>query len=169
MALWHTIGTVRREEVSQYQTLRKLHRIALEQDLRCAYCSEPFGNYVDEANPTLDHVVPQAKGGSNDPSNLVAACARCNHAKGDMSVEAFCALIDAGGLRARRKLRLPLGRFEPPQTLRAKLLRANIEAAQRQKPKPPPKGPKVKKLAHFIAVAREWDEDRFVKKETPYG
>ena len=29
----------------------------------------------------VDHVVPVCKGGTNDPSNLVAACFRCNRGK----------------------------------------------------------------------------------------
>ncbi len=42
----------------------------------CAYC----GDVAD----TVDHVIPQAKGGDNHPHNLTAACSECNAAKGDM-------------------------------------------------------------------------------------
>jgi 5-methylcytosine-specific restriction endonuclease McrA len=31
----------------------------------------------------VDHVLPRSKGGSDHPSNLVAACQRCNLARGD--------------------------------------------------------------------------------------
>jgi 5-methylcytosine-specific restriction protein A len=31
---------------------------------------------------TADHVIPLAKGGSNDPGNLVPACAPCNSSRG---------------------------------------------------------------------------------------
>jgi 5-methylcytosine-specific restriction endonuclease McrA len=41
----------------------------------CRYCG-------GEAN-TVDHVLPKARGGTDDPSNLVAACARCNYSKQD--------------------------------------------------------------------------------------
>lgn len=48
----------------------------------CAYC----GRAHDEAGQllvlTLDHVRPRAYGGSSLRSNLVAACRRCNAAKG---------------------------------------------------------------------------------------
>lgn len=151
--------------------LRKLHRLAREQDMRCAYCSEPFGNYADEANPTLDHVIPKARGGTDVASNLVAACARCNHAKGDMDADAFCALIDAGRLRARRKLTNRPDRIELPKEQRDKLLRANIAAAERQKPPPPrranPPHSKNKPLKRIYTIVdvRQWDEDRFTRKD----
>lgn len=42
---------------------------------RCVYC----GRRAD----TRDHVVPRSRGGANTADNLVAACKRCNNAKGD--------------------------------------------------------------------------------------
>lgn len=41
----------------------------------CAYCG-------GRAN-TVDHLQPVSRGGSDQPSNLVAACGRCNRQKGD--------------------------------------------------------------------------------------
>ena len=41
----------------------------------CAYCR------CNRAT-TLDHVKPRSKGGSNLRSNLIPACAECNHSKG---------------------------------------------------------------------------------------
>src|SRR5689334_19366764 len=41
----------------------------------CAYC----GNRAD----TIDHVRPRSRGGQHVWTNVVAACARCNHRKGD--------------------------------------------------------------------------------------
>lgn len=46
-------------------------------DYRCRYCGST-------RKLTLDHVVPQAKGGTDHPSNLVACCGDCNEAKGNM-------------------------------------------------------------------------------------
>jgi len=43
----------------------------------CRYC----GASAPDAKLTVDHVVPDALGGSNEPSNLVAACADCNSGK----------------------------------------------------------------------------------------
>jgi 5-methylcytosine-specific restriction endonuclease McrA len=42
---------------------------------RCVYCSVRAD--------TIDHVVPRSRGGRNEWTNVVAACARCNHRKGD--------------------------------------------------------------------------------------
>jgi hypothetical protein len=47
---------------------------------RCRYC----GGTSAEARLHVDHVIPRAAGGSNDPENLVTACARCNIGKGAM-------------------------------------------------------------------------------------
>lgn len=43
----------------------------------CRYC----GRGAPEAKLTVDHVVPIALGGSDDPANLVAACVDCNAGK----------------------------------------------------------------------------------------
>ena len=40
----------------------------------CQYCGAPAEH--------VDHIIPRSKGGSDDASNLVAACARCNLSKG---------------------------------------------------------------------------------------
>lgn len=44
---------------------------------RCKYC----GATSDDAELTIDHVVPVALGGTNEASNLVTACRRCNSGK----------------------------------------------------------------------------------------
>jgi 5-methylcytosine-specific restriction endonuclease McrA len=42
---------------------------------RCQYCFK--------AGDTIDHVTPRARGGQHSWENVVAACRRCNGAKGD--------------------------------------------------------------------------------------
>lgn len=44
---------------------------------------------------TTDHIVPRAKGGTNDRRNLVAACYRCNQNKADMLPTCTCARCQA--------------------------------------------------------------------------
>lgn len=41
----------------------------------CTYCGDPA--------TCVDHVVPVSRGGTDEDSNLVAACGPCNSAKGD--------------------------------------------------------------------------------------
>ncbi len=43
----------------------------------CRYC----GAQAPDVKLTVDHVIPEALGGSDEPSNLVTACADCNSGK----------------------------------------------------------------------------------------
>jgi 5-methylcytosine-specific restriction endonuclease McrA len=62
----------------------------------CAYC----GNRAD----TIDHVRPLSRGGPNSWTNVVAACARCNHRKGDQ-------------LLSELGWHLPVAPAQPPATV----------------------------------------------------
>lgn len=50
----------------------------------------------------IDHVIPRSAGGSNDPSNLVAACRDCNASKGADDPRVPCALFGTQTLRDMR-------------------------------------------------------------------
>lgn len=50
----------------------------------CRYC----GAEAPGVKMTVDHVVPQALGGSDDPTNLVAACEPCNSGKTSIPADA---------------------------------------------------------------------------------
>src|ERR1700735_5019605 len=51
-------------------------RAVLDRDgYLCVYCGA--------RDDTIDHVRPRSKGGTHIWTNVVAACARCNHRKGD--------------------------------------------------------------------------------------
>lgn len=61
----------------------KLRFAILQRDgFRCRYCGTPAAT----AELQVDHVVPVAKGGTNDPANLVTACWLCNIGKSDASL-----------------------------------------------------------------------------------
>jgi 5-methylcytosine-specific restriction endonuclease McrA len=45
---------------------------------RCFYCDAPVG-----AKATVDHLIPRAYGGTDEPANIVLAHRRCNQRKGD--------------------------------------------------------------------------------------
>lgn len=50
----------------------------------CRYC----GAKAPDVALTVDHVVPETLGGSDDPSNLVAACEDCNAGKSSIQPDA---------------------------------------------------------------------------------
>jgi hypothetical protein len=59
---------------------RMLRKTILERDHRtCRYCCAVATH--------VDHVYPHSRGGSDDPSNLVACCKRCSDTKGDRTPE----------------------------------------------------------------------------------
>ena len=70
-----------------YQKTQKGYVMERDGD-RCRYCGKPAGK---RRKLTLDHVEPQARGGSDAPYNIVAACERCNAEKGDRPVAEFLA------------------------------------------------------------------------------
>lgn len=49
---------------------------------RCVWCGRGFGRLVPA---TTDHLVPRVKGGPSWPENEVAACRRCNGARGHLT------------------------------------------------------------------------------------
>ena len=50
---------------------------------RCGYCGET------PKQMHIDHIVPKARGGTDELSNLMPACASCNNFKMSFSVEQF--------------------------------------------------------------------------------
>lgn len=62
----------------------------------CRYC----GGVAPDVTLTVDHVIPVALGGSDDPSNLVAACRDCNAGKSSVAAdEALVADVESDALR----------------------------------------------------------------------
>lgn len=83
---------------------RRLRFEILKRDRHaCRYC----GATAPDAILTVDHVIPRALGGSDDPTNLVTACRDCNYGKasvhpGDETV----ADVAADALRWARAMEL---------------------------------------------------------------
>ncbi len=55
---------------------------------RCFWCGTGFvmgwtGPTLPDDAPTIDHVIPRSKGGTNDLDNLLLACNKCNNKRGD--------------------------------------------------------------------------------------
>ena len=60
---------------AQYKTF-----VLSRDEYACVYCGS-------EQNLSLDHVIPQSKGGSHEPENLVCCCKSCNSSKRDRTPE----------------------------------------------------------------------------------
>ncbi len=69
--------------------IRKEKRLAiyLRDGLACAYCETAL---EDCERLTLDHLTPHSQGGSNEPSNLVTCCVKCNSIRADRPWKDFC-------------------------------------------------------------------------------
>ena len=72
------------------------HTLYGQQEGRCKGCGHhfPFQNF------TVDHIVPQAKGGTHHLENLQLLCNHCNSVKGTMDQAAFAAKLKNMGLGA---------------------------------------------------------------------
>ena len=73
--------------------------IYLRDGMACAYCGTGL---EDGERFTLDHIKPTNRGGTNEASNLITACERCNCSKQDRSMWAFakaCAAYLDNGIK----------------------------------------------------------------------
>lgn len=83
---------IRRLRSPELTVLR--HRLAEAQNWRCCYCGDPMHPYDGtKKSASIDHVIPQSKGGGDNWFNLVAACLDCNLKKGDSDGFLFFELI----------------------------------------------------------------------------
>lgn len=91
----------------------------------CRYC----GATAPEAKLTVDHVVPVALGGTDEPGNLVTACAACNSGKSASSPDApIVADVSADALRWGRAMTEAARVMLRDQAERAELHRQFLEA-----------------------------------------
>lgn len=63
---------------------RLRYEILRRDGFRCRYC----GTTAGEAELRVDHVIPEALGGSSEPANLATACDPCNSGKSSVPPEA---------------------------------------------------------------------------------
>lgn len=63
----------------------KRKKIWAKTGYRCYYCGvTPPGHEM-----TVDHYIPQSRGGHSNMKNLVPSCATCNNKKASLTIEAF--------------------------------------------------------------------------------
>ncbi|MBN50052.1 MAG: hypothetical protein CMN85_10960 [Spongiibacteraceae bacterium] len=74
--------------------------VYLRDEVVCLWCQNDFDS--DDRKPSLDHLVPVSRGGSNTPCNLFTACLGCNRRRGNLSIPAFAASFpDPQGVERR--------------------------------------------------------------------
>lgn len=80
--------------------------IYLRDGLRCNYCLKSLIMQlaINDVRACLDHILPVSMGGSNKPSNLVAACEACNRERGDKLFREFAPFWQSDLNRRRCKL-----------------------------------------------------------------
>ena len=89
---------------------KKLDGLQMPVGTRCWYCGRLLVDFVPGDYVKLrmirskDHLIPQSRGGSDEPDNLVWACKSCNSQKATKTVEEYRAYL-------RRKNSLVLIRF----------------------------------------------------------
>jgi hypothetical protein len=86
----------------------RLDLAMLRDGTTCVWCGREF---AEQVVPTTDHLVPRVKGGPSWLENEVAACRRCNRARGHVSPAQWLAECERRGWepdvdRVRRVLHL---------------------------------------------------------------
>jgi 5-methylcytosine-specific restriction enzyme A len=79
------VQRAKRSGVDCYISLEDWKALLTRFNCRCAYC----GQALTETNRSLDHSIPLIRGGTNDLSNLVPSCLRCNQRKNRLTAEEF--------------------------------------------------------------------------------
>jgi hypothetical protein len=82
----------RKEKNQGSKWIRQEKRLAIymRDGLACVWC----GIGIESgAQLSLDHLTPYSHGGSNDETNLVTCCSRCNSSRGNRSTKAFAAAV----------------------------------------------------------------------------
>lgn len=94
LSMFYTIGIVygvlymrsQKEERRNF-TYEERQRIFEKSDYRCCHCGQKIKIYREGS--TIEHVIPLSKGGTNDLSNLVCLCAKCNENKDNLIIPPY--------------------------------------------------------------------------------
>jgi len=73
--------------IKERKRQKKLKEYVIDRDgLLCCYCDK----VLLPETATLDHIVPDSKGGMFNATNLTIACAKCNSERGNQSFFNYC-------------------------------------------------------------------------------
>lgn len=70
--------TQTRRKTRQGMTLKLRFEVMKRDHFKCVLC----GATSEKSTLEIDHIIPVANGGTNDPKNLRTCCFECNHGKG---------------------------------------------------------------------------------------
>jgi len=88
MRAYYAKKRARKHKAPGQFTPADLHAQLIEQNGRCYWCC------IYMKKPTIDHVIPLSRGGSNFPDNIVLACLSCNCSKHNkLPLDWVCLLI----------------------------------------------------------------------------
>lgn len=59
--------------------------VLIRDNYTCGYCEK----HLTHASATIDHVLPQSRGGKHKWTNVVASCKECNNKKDNMTLQEF--------------------------------------------------------------------------------
>lgn len=76
---YHRRNNEKRRPYAREWSLKKRFTFLALFKFTCQYC----GRKAPEVALEIDHIVPRAKGGTNDKKNLTVACRDCNQGKSD--------------------------------------------------------------------------------------
>jgi len=99
-----TLGFLGLNRLAKPLTSEEGHRILERDHYRCQYCGlDAMSSFENSLVMSVDFVLPRARKGKKDPSNLVAACRPCNLIKGH---HVFHSFEDAKAYVLRRRAEL---------------------------------------------------------------
>lgn len=76
-----TVFCIRKLYMRDFWVWRDARMRILDRDKCCVYCGDTS---LTLRTASIDHLIPKAKGGTNDDSNLALSCKKCNTDKEDL-------------------------------------------------------------------------------------
>jgi 5-methylcytosine-specific restriction endonuclease McrA len=77
-----------------YERARLRTILCERQNHKCCYCGRVMNEVPNsKLKSTIEHVIPESRGGATDVWNCVAACSRCNGKRGDTFIAEECLVV----------------------------------------------------------------------------